>query len=783
MKGKAATEKRTFSFMLFMAPFAMLLIIWGASGCSRHPFPFNLFPASRPEGGGPDRSAERLFRGRLPHNLVLITIDTLRADHLGCYGNPNARTPAIDALAKQGILFRQAFSPVPLTLPSHASILTGLYPPVHGLRDNGYFILNEDYKTLAEVLKENGYTTGAIVASFVLNSRFGLDQGFDFYEDTIDPDPNRSDPFRYELKGDKVLDLAKEWLVNHQGEKFFLWLHFYDPHDPYDPPEPQRSLFSKGGPRALYDGEIAYTDACLGQFIGKMDELNLRDNTLLVLTADHGEGLGEHGEKTHGIFIYDSTLQVPLIISNPGLHAENQSGSQSQISQLSPDFLVRTIDILPTTLGLLGLVKQGESYGQGVNLLPWLLAEQERRTAEPDLKLYAESLYTKLNFDWSALKGIRSRDWKYIQAPTAELYRVSSDPGETENILLTEPKGPDIAGSRERWEKYLQEEESGFASFRLAGSASGAQVVNDREIRQRLESLGYLCAPRKEKPVREEKSAGAQDSRNPLDPKDMVEVLDSLDQGQTLYAEGKLESAARQFEAILELDPGNIFIHYLLGDVYSRQGDFRTALSHYQAVLQEQEDYLEVQNKIGSVYDHLEEYEKAIEHFQKAATLYPDQPRAYINFGIIYIKTNRLDEAQKNLLKALDLSRDDDQEKAVSLRCLGDTCLRMNNGTDSEEKARQYYQQALKLKPDMIEVFLELARYYTSQRRYSEAIPNWEKVISLQPQDNQAAFALGQCYLLSGDRQKAEQLFRQCLQIQPDHGQARSILERLEQGQ
>ncbi|MEW6381114.1 MAG: sulfatase-like hydrolase/transferase [bacterium] len=741
--------------VLLLAAFLVPLSLPGCS--SWHPLPFHA-------QDGHNRSAASLFSGQPPHNLVLITIDTLRADHLGCYGYRKSRTPAIDALARQGILFRQAFSPVPLTLPSHASILTGLYPPVHGIRDNGYFILDDGYQTLAEILKEKGYATAAIVASFVLNSRFGLDQGFDFYEDDIAPDPNRNDSFRYERRGDEVLKLARDWLAQHKDRKFFLWLHLYDPHDPYDPPEPHKSIYAS----EPYDGEIAYTDACLGQLLDTLDKLKLRDNTLLILTADHGEGCGEHGEKTHGVFIYDSTLHVPLIISSPRFKRFEDGimlkiAGQPPLYPNSPDFLVRTIDILPTTLALLGLAEPGKSYGQGINLVPWLA---DRRKPSPDLRLYAESLYTKLNFDWSSLKGVRTRDWKYIQAPTPELYQTVSDPAETENLLLREPE------RAQGWEKELQEMEKGFAA---AGSAKGAarpKVVNDQEIRKRLQSLGYLSAPRQEKASR----SGS--DRPAIDPKDMAQVLESLDQGQTLYAAGKLEAAARQFEKILTVDPGNIFIHYLLGDVYSRQGDYRTALDHYLAVLKEQDDYLETHNKIGSVYDHLNDHEQAARHFQKAASLHPDQPRAYNNLGIISIKTNRLAEAEKAFLHALALSReqDDAQETAVSLRCLGDTRLRMND----LEKARQYYQQALSINPSLVEVYLELARYYTSQGQYALAIPQWEQAVALLPRDAQAVFALGQCCLMAGDRQKAGQLFRQCLQIQPDHAQARSLLERLD---
>ena len=343
-------------FLLFTA----IMMTLSAAGCSQNTSPFH---------NNPGRSAIKLLSKNRPQNLLLITIDTLRADHLGCYGNQNIQTPTIDALAAQGMLFQQAFTPVPITLPSHASILTALYPPAHGIRDNGYFILDDSHQTLAEILKEKGYITGAIVASYVLNSRFGLAQGFDFYEDNIVPDPNGNNPFRYERRADAVVALAEDWLSKNKGEKFFLWLHLFDPHDPYEPPEPYKSEYAQ----TPYDGEIAFTDACLGQLLKKMEELKIQQNTLIVLTSDHGEGLGEHGEKTHSTFIYDTTLHVPLIISIPGLKAAGRSY----------DFLVRTTDILPTALGLMGLAKTEEKYGQGINLTPLLNKEK----SNPDLLL------------------------------------------------------------------------------------------------------------------------------------------------------------------------------------------------------------------------------------------------------------------------------------------------------------------------------------------------------------------------------------------------------------
>lgn len=718
-------------FFRLLLLFTAIMVILSAAGCSRNIPPF---------GDDIEKLADELFSEKKPQNLLLITVDTLRADHLGCYGNKSIQTPNIDALADQGILFQQAFTPVPLTLPSHASILTGLYPPAHKIRDNGYFILDDHHQTLAEILKKKGYVTGAVVAAFVLNSRFGLDQGFDFYEDTIVPDPNCNDPFRYERRADSVVSIAEDWLSNNMREKFFLWLHFFDPHESYDPPGPYKSAYA----HSLYDGEIAFTDACLGQLFKKMEELKIRENTLIVLTSDHGEGLGEHEEKTHSIFTYDTTLHVPLIINAPGLKSAGKSF----------DFLVRTIDIFPTALGLMGLAQPGKKYGQGINVIPRLIKDK----SNPGLLLYCESLYTQLNFGWSPLKGIRSREWKYIKAPAAELYQVSFDPEETNNLYANKTR---LAHA---WEKRLQKIEKAIASTEKTKEPKRAPNL---EVRKRLESLGYLCAPRKNTPH----------DTAPIDPKDMIQVIQDIDRGQALYAQGKLEPAAQQFEKTLTIDSGNIFLHYQLGGIYKKSGDYSKALGHYRIVLQEQEDYLEILNIIGSVYDRLGKYEQALNHFKRAAFLYPDQPRAYHNMGIIYIKTSRFTKAEKSFLRALALSQNNDREKALNYKCLGDTYLRL----EELPKARQFYQLALSLRPGMVEVYLELAKYYTAKRQYPLAIPQWETAVALSPQDAQAHFTLGQCYFLTGEREKAGKSLQQCLQIKPDLIQARRFLEKLNQ--
>ena len=273
-------------------------------------------------------------------NILLITLDTVRADRLPVYGYKLGQTPNIDRLAKNSSVFEEAYSHVPLTLPSHVSIMTGRLPIAHGVRDNAGFVLNEKEITLAETLKENGYSTGAFVSASVLESRWKINQGFDFYDDhfktAIAADSLAGE---VERKAEETVDISEQWLDDHKGEKFFMWVHLYDPHDPYDPPEPYKSVYGE----RPYDGEIAYVDAEVGKLLQKLQMLRLFDRTIIVLTSDHGEGLGEHNEPTHGVFLYNTTQHVPLMIYIPGKKGKRITGT------------IGHIDLAPTILELVGL--------------------------------------------------------------------------------------------------------------------------------------------------------------------------------------------------------------------------------------------------------------------------------------------------------------------------------------------------------------------------------------------------------------------------------------------
>jgi arylsulfatase A-like enzyme len=329
-------------------------------------------------------------------NVVFVTLDTLRADRLGCYGFQGISTPAIDGLARDGVLFEQATAAVPLTFPAHSSIFTGRIPPHHGVRDNGGFFLEDSETTLAERLQQAGYATGAFVAAWVLESRWGLSQGFDHYSDRFDLSQYKILSLgTVQKQGDEVMNDALAWLETVKQRKFFAWVHLYDPHAPYEPPEPYRSRY----PGQPYLGEVAYTDHVVGRLVEWLNDSGLMGRTVVVVTGDHGESLAEHGESTHGYFIYDSTTHVPLVIRTPwGLKGR----SRTQVAQ---------VDIMPTVLDLVGLAPQPGIDGHSL----------VRALFDPGADLahvaYSETYYPRYHFGWQHLSGLRDGKLQFIEAP------------------------------------------------------------------------------------------------------------------------------------------------------------------------------------------------------------------------------------------------------------------------------------------------------------------------------------------------------------------------------
>lgn len=469
-------------------------------------------------------------------NVLLITLDTTRADRLGCYGYQGADTPNLDALASNGIRFDDAVSAVPITLPSHATILTGVNPPKHGVRHNGQYHLKPDRATLAEILQRSGRDTAAFVSAFVLDARFGLDRGFTAYDDDVGVTATPATTFAkpiYERSAKAVTDRAIAWLTSRkQSSPFFAWVHYFDPHAPRRPPP----SFSKRFAGRLYDGEIAYMDSQIGRLLHSLKTANNAGNTLIVVVADHGESLGEHDEATHANLIYESTVHVPLILAYPGLF---------QGQYVVDDVVVSTADITPTILDLLG-IKTGDDF-DGQSLLA--------AYCDRNRMVYMETLAPYLDSGWSPLYGIRRHNDKYILAPTPEYYDLSVDPHESTNLYAS---AKEKKAARDTLIEALSSQMKRFPS--LSETVASAHKL-DPDARHKLESLGYVGT-----------IAPSLEAGNELaDPKEMMAVQHAIDEADGLATAGRTDEALAVISGVVREFPHDRKALVTLGKVYLHQ--------------------------------------------------------------------------------------------------------------------------------------------------------------------------------------------------------------------
>ncbi len=475
-----------------------------------------------------------LSRAPRPLSVLLVTLDTTRADRLGCYGHAGGASPSLDALAKQGVLFRQAYAHVPLTCPSHASILTGHLPPGHGVRDNGGYVLGPGLPTLAERFAAAGHRTGAFVSAFVLDRRFGLARGFGTYHDEVPSvsAADQGDPSHRAVRAQETVDRALRWLEQEPGRPFFLWVHLFDPHHPYEPPEPYASRFRT----EPYLGEIAYTDAQAGRLF----EAAGRHRALVAVMGDHGEGLGDHQEVTHGYFVYSNTQRVPLLLALPGVLPEGTS----------VDGVVRGVDLAPTLLDLAGLPELPGVDGAS------LRAHLTGRRAGDAGAAYVESYHPRFWWGAQELLGVRSGRWLFVEAPRPELYDVQADPAEKTNVAASHPAELDALRQRLRgWN---------------AGGAPPAQGARlDAETERRLRALGYL-------------GAGAAPPSGPLpDAKDNGPVLAAVTRGHELLERGRPQEALAAFEEALAQNPRAASVRSRRAETLLTLGRFDDAFRAY----------------------------------------------------------------------------------------------------------------------------------------------------------------------------------------------------------
>ncbi|MHC4215387.1 MAG: sulfatase, partial [Planctomycetota bacterium] len=533
----------------------------------------------------------------------------------------------IDAIAEEGILFENVITPVPQTLPAHCSMLTGTIPPYHGVHDNLGYQLRLSSRTLAEIMREHDYTTSAVVSSFVLDSQFGLNQGFDYYDDHLEKATNTSATDFNERTAGETTKRAIKWIEQHKEKRSFLFLHYFDPHYRYEPPEPFRSEYSDN----LYAGEIAYTDHCIGQVIRKLKELDLYDSTLLVITSDHGEMLGEHGEFKHGYFVYQSSIRVPLIFRLPG---------QRKARRI--EGLVGLIDIMPTIFGLLGIAPPPQV--QGVDLSDCIRSlRQDITTAQRFI--YCESL-TPTKHKANALLGVVTDSWKYIKTTRPELYDLKKDPGESNNLVEEKPQR--VHFLREHLELILEQH-----SFE---NNIDTELQLDLEGKKRLESLGYIASISVDERLEF-------DPDRP-DPKDIIQFHDIAEYNRMtmfLVQEGRLGEAAEAFKMIIR--------HYEKSEI---QHDMATIHFNLAMVLKE----------LGQRQESLVHFHIAAEQFRVELEANPSLTITWIRLADTLVKLSDLKGAIRLITRGLQfMSRNGQETEAIELQ----NYLRYINSANPEE--------------------------------------------------------------------------------------------------
>ncbi len=628
-----------------------------------------------------------------PH-VLLVTLDTLRADRLGAYGNRDGLTPALDALAAAGTVFDEALASAPLTLPSHATILTGLEPPRHGVHDNGTYVVPADLPTLATRLEAEGYETGAFVGAYVLDRRFGLARGFQGYDDRIERAELGRSELESERRGEAVVAAAASWLAA-RSSRFFAWVHLYDAHAPYDAPAAYREAHA-GQP---YDAEVAYADACVGRLLeaARAAAQRIGGGLLIGALADHGESLGEHGELTHGFFVYQSTLRIPFVLSGPGVpKGERRQGP------------ARTADLMPTLLGRLGL--RPTQPLDGVDLF-------EKQVSVS----YAESAYPA-SFGWSPLRSIRQGTLKLIDAPRPELYALESDPGEVSDLSVTHTE--DVARLRGALQAFRRDERE------------AARAAVDGESAERLRALGYVATP----PAPEEPDGGA-------DPKERIGAYRAFEDATWAEARGDTDRALEGLRRVAAADPGNpVFRRALaaalrkagrtaeaasalatLGDgvvdpvLWHERGLAMAEVGRMDQAEASERQAIELNPLLPEPHNHLGVLlarngrpTEALQRFETVTALDPNNAKAWNNRGNVLRELGRSDEAAAAYRKATELAPGD----ADSWNGLGVMAVQAGRGGE----AAGFFRKALELAPQHAEARLNLAVALAQSGRPAEAI-------------------------------------------------------------
>lgn len=667
------------------------------------------------------------------YNFLLVTLDTVRADRLGAYGYSTAKTPHLDQLARRGVLFEQAVTTVPLTLPSHATLMSGLLPLDHGLHGNGQGELGADVPTLATVLAAKGYRTGAFVGAFVLDARFGLARGFAAYDDEISASGESSANLEAERPGQVVVDRALTWLSEDPSKPFFAWVHLYDAHAPYTPDEPFASRF----PGQPYDGEIAQVDHQVGRLLSWLAERGLTEKTVVVVSGDHGEGLGEHGELTHGLLLYESTLRVPLLIQAPGV--------------LPPGTRISTAlslaDVAPTLGGLLAAPLPG-SRRLGRNLAMELV----ERKALPEGEIYAESRYPE-SFGWSGLAALRKGRLKLISAPRPEFYDLSTDPGELRNLASEEPHArPEVEGFAARLAEWVSAE------------VARPQQEIDATTHARLAALGYVSPP----------AARAASAGPRRDPKDAIVLFGQFEQAHWHRLAGRHDEAAKMLGRLVTADPGNSVFRAELAAARRGSGRLDLAVDLLKEAVALAPTDPDAWYNLATALAEQGRPAEARQALRAVLSYDPNRPEALNALGIAYAAEGRLDEARTALARAVEL----EPGHARAWNNLGN----VERDLGRIEPAIESYEQATRLAPDYADPWNGLGTIAAAQDRPAQALSYFEQALDLNPELAEVRLNRAIALELAGDREAAKTAYRDFLSrsaTEPALARERQVAERL----
>ncbi len=654
-------------------------------------------------------------------NVLLISIDTIRPDRLSCYSTEFLQTPNIEDLASRGIVFERAFAHNPTTLPSHTNIMLGTAPLYHGVHDNSKFKVADAYLTLAEYLKQKGYATGAFIGAFPLDSRFGLSQGFDVYDESYPSGP----PMAFappERKAEEVIEPAIDWLAS-QRHKWFSWIHLWDPHAKYSPPEPYLTQFKDD----LYSGEVAYVDSELGKLFDYLKRRDFFKNTVIILTGDHGESLGEHGESTHNYFTYDSTIWVPLIIAAPGLDP----------GRFADD--VCHIDIFPTICDLLETDKP--PFLQGLSLYPLFSGKKLKKR-----QIYIESLNPYYNSGAAPLRGFIEGGKKFLDSPLPEYYDLETDFNEKNNIVqkigVTEKK------------KNLKE---------LMDKLSGPQTENpspgiDREALDKLKSLGYISST----------TANLKQNYGPEDDlKTLLPLQRKLDQAIILYDNGRIDEGIALLEEIIHEKKDMVPAYLTLDTLYKTKGMPGKSFEIMEKGFRYNPENYDIVSSYGMLLIEAGELDKGIEMFQKALGMVDFDPVAWNYLGLAHWKKGEEQKAFEYYKRALAV----DDTFAMTYANLGG--LYFSKFSRSKKKsdylqAMEYFKKAIEFDPNLALAYKWLGVGYKLGGRMDAAIAVWEKALELDPKDANTHLDLGKAYIERGNKALALEYLEKYLDLRKD---------------